>query len=121
VETWRPTDDEVYLFVADYSADAAEVSDDEQIHLYRLDGRDPEHVTSFGGWGYFGGDTRLPRGMSVEPLDSDRSRLHVADSLNGRIATWTVDRSEEAVVDDDADGAPEAELPVTVEQPTVES
>jgi DNA-binding beta-propeller fold protein YncE len=104
VETWHPTDDETYLFVADYFADAAAFDDDEQIHCYRVDGRTPEHVVGFGSWGYFPGSTRLPRGMDVEPLGEDRARLHVADSLNGRIATWTVDRHTEGVVDSDTYG-----------------
>jgi len=105
VETWHPADEETYLFVADYYADAAEFDDDEQIHCYRLDGRDAEHVVSFGSWGYFGGETRLPRGMDVEPLDTDRARVHVADSLNGRVATWTVDRRSGDIVDDDTYGS----------------
>jgi hypothetical protein len=98
VETWTPRTGETYLFVADYDADADEYDDERQIHCYRLteDG-EPEHVVGFGGWGYFGSDVRLPRGMSVEPLDGDRVRLHVADSLNGRVATWTVDCGGECV------------------------
>lgn len=103
VETWHP-DGETYLFVADYTADAVAFDDDRQIHCYRLVGREPEHILSFGSWGYFGDETRLPRGMDVEPLGPDRARLHVADSLNGRIATWTVDRRQAAVVDSDTYG-----------------
>lgn len=106
VETWEPADAEPYVFAADYTADADEYDDEHQIHCYRLaDGRDPGHVLSFGGWGYFGGDTRLPRGMSVEPLDEHRARLYAADSLNGRIATWTVDRRVAEVVDHDTYGS----------------
>ena len=98
VETWDRADGETLLFAADYNADAGERDDDRQIHCYRLDGeRDPEHVTGFGGWGYLGGDVRLPRGMAVEPLDETRVRLHVADSLNGRIATWVIDGTTESV------------------------
>ena len=101
--TWHPGE-ETYLFAADYSADAAEWDDDRQLHCYRLRGGEPDHVVSFGGWGYFGGDVRLPRGMAVEPLDADRCRLHVADSLNGRIASWVLDRRAEAVEDHDTRG-----------------
>jgi len=101
--TWHPGA-ETYLFAADYTGDAGEFDDDEQLHCYRLTDREPEHVTSFGGWGYFGGDVRLPRGMAVEPLDSDRCRLHVADSLNGRLASWVVDRRTGAVEDHDTRG-----------------
>ncbi|MBX0285914.1 hypothetical protein EGH22_06225 [Halomicroarcula sp. F28] len=103
LSTWHPGD-ETYLFAADYTAEADAFTDDHQLHCYRLDDRDPEHVTSFGGWGYFGGDVRLPRGMAVEPLDSDRCRLHVADSLNGRVASWVIDRRTGAVEDHDTRG-----------------
>lgn len=101
--TWHPGD-ETYLFAADYSADAAEADDDEQLHCYRIDDREPEHVTSFGGWGYLGGDVRLPRGMAVEPIDTDRCRLHVADSLNGRVASWILNRRTAVVEDHDTRG-----------------
>jgi len=101
--TWHPGD-ETYLFAADYTADAGEFDDDRQLHCYRLRDREPHHVVSFGGWGYFGGDVRLPRGMAVEPLDRDRARLHVADSLNGRVASWVVNRRTESVEDHDTRG-----------------
>lgn len=101
--TWHPGD-ETYLFAADYTADAEAFDDDRQLHCYRLVDYEAEHVTGFGGWGYFGGDVRLPRGMAVEPLDSDRCRLHVADSLNGRLASWVVDRRTETVEDHETRG-----------------
>ena len=102
--TWQP-DGETHLFAADYTADAEAFDDDRQLHWYRLDGREPAHVASFGGWGYFGGDVRLPRGMAVEPVDADRCRLHVADSLNGRIASWRLDRRTGTVEDHDTRGS----------------
>jgi DNA-binding beta-propeller fold protein YncE len=106
METWNPTEGDHYVFAADYTADADEYDDDRQIHCYRLvDGREPEHVLGFGGWGYFGGDTRLPRGMSVEALDEHSARVHAADSLNGRIATWTVDCRNWTVTDHDTYGS----------------
>ncbi|WP_324661586.1 NHL repeat-containing protein [Haloarcula sediminis] len=101
--TWHP-DGETYLFAADYTADAEAFEDDRQLHCYRLHDGEPEHVVGFGGWGYFGGDVRLPRGMAVEPLDADRCRLHVADSLNGRVASWVVNRRAETVEDHDTRG-----------------
>ncbi|MDS0281315.1 NHL repeat-containing protein [Haloarcula onubensis] len=103
VEAWA-VGEETYLFAADYSADAGAFDDDRQIHCYRLVDGEPEHVVSFGGWGYFGGDVRLPRGMSVEPLDAGRCRLHVADSLNGRVASWVVNRRTATVEDHDTRG-----------------
>ena len=103
VATWQPGD-ETYLFAADYTADAEALDDDRQLHCYRLADDELEHVTGFGGWGYFGGDVRLPRGMAVEPVDYDRCRLHVADSLNGRVASWVVNRRTGAVEAHDTRG-----------------
>lgn len=96
--TWAPGGDR-YLLAADYDPDAGERDDERQLHVYRVDdGLD--HVAGFGEWGYFGADVKLPRGMAIEPLDADRARVHVADSLNGRVGQWVLDRTDWGVESD---------------------
>ena len=97
-----------YLFVADYSLSYDTDNDEPQIAVYELDCHDDariDHVTSVGTWGIWGNNCKLPRGLALDEIDGERTRLLVTDSFNGRLLWWTFDRTTgELTYEDDGGG-----------------